>query len=399
MQRLLFAGALGAVLLSTGVVQQATLEGRLASLETAESVAPAREAALRRELQTRVVELDALRGELELLRSERAATHAAEEELGRTLDARIEAVQTALADATQLLSMQDERLGSVSRQVDMLHEASASADRITALERGVEQRWTGLHQTVEATAELAQDTRAKIENRRTNATERWNRTLGPTVQLAGDTTVGSGVLLESRALGDGTFETLVLTCWHVVRDIQSDGRGADAGVPVAIYTPDGARRELVAHVLGANTTIDACLLRLASTEAVPHGAWLPSRTRLAASSVFDPIVAVGCPLGNDPIPTLGNISSMHHQVDGGRFWMISAPTYIGNSGGGIFNGGDHRLLGLFTKIYTHGSLRPVIVPHMGLVTPLSEVYDWLEAEGVAQIEELPNGGARLVPRR
>jgi hypothetical protein len=90
---------------------------------------------------------------------------------------------------------------------------------------------------------------------------------------------------------------------------------------------------------------------------------------------------VGCPLGNDPIPTFGEIADTHHEVDGNHYWMINAPTYIGNSGGGIFSSSDHELLGIFSKIYTHGNLRPTVIPHMGLVTPLTAVYDWLEEVG------------------
>ena len=62
-------------------------------------------------------------------------------------------------------------------------------------------------------------------------------------------------------------------------------------------------------------------------------------------------------------------------------WMISAPTYIGNSGGGIFRVADHRLVGIFSKIYTHGSARTTIVPHMGLATPLPVIYEWLDRSG------------------
>jgi hypothetical protein len=65
--------------------------------------------------------------------------------------------------------------------------------------------------------------------------------------------------------------------------------------------------------------------------------------------------------------------------------MINAPTYIGNSGGGIFDSRTHELLGIFSKIYTHGSLRPTIVPHMGLVTPMTRVYDWMERVGYGDI--------------
>jgi hypothetical protein len=77
--------------------------------------------------------------------------------------------------------------------------------------------------------------------------------------------------------------------------------------------------------------------------------------------------------------------------------MISAPTYIGNSGGGIFDAESHELLALFTKIYTHGTVRPMVVPHMGLATPLIAVYDWLDRVGYAALEpsrgEVASAGA------
>ena len=59
-------------------------------------------------------------------------------------------------------------------------------------------------------------------------------------------------------------------------------------------------------------------------------------------------------------------------------------TLIG--GGGIYDAETHELLGIFSKIYTHGSLRPTVVPHMGLVTPLDQIYAWLEQEGYTSIE-------------
>ena len=72
--------------------------------------------------------------------------------------------------------------------------------------------------------------------------------------------------------------------------------------------------------------------------------------------VFEDVYAVGCPLGNDPIPTHGKLSDTSHMVDGTKHWMVSAPTYIGNSGGGIFHAESEELVGIFSKLYTHGSL-------------------------------------------
>ncbi len=39
-----------------------------------------------------------------------------------------------------------------------------------------------------------------------------------------------------------------------------------------------------------------------------------------------------------------------------------------------------ELIGVFSKIYTHGKGTPVVVPHMGLCTPIELVYEWLEKE-------------------
>ena len=77
--------------------------------------------------------------------------------------------------------------------------------------------------------------------------------------------------------------------------------------------------------------------------------------------------------------------------------MISAPTYIGNSGGGIYSSASHELLGVFTKIYTHGAIRPTVIPHMGLVTPLSAFYDWIDAGEVARVVE-EDGAVAIVLR-
>jgi hypothetical protein len=209
----------------------------------------------------------------------------------------------------------------------------------------------------------------------------WRELVGPVVQLAGESSVGSGVLLRSEARPEGGYRTPILTAWHVVRDIQGDPPELALPVPVQIYREDGTTRREQAKLLAHDPKLDAALLELVTSDELEFGAQLAPRSRLTQARIFDTVVAVGCPLGNDPIPTRGEIATCNHEVDGEHYWMINAPTYIGNSGGGIFDAESHELLGLFSKIYTHGSLRPTIVPHMGLVTPLDRVYDWLARVG------------------
>lgn len=264
-------------------------------------------------------------------------------------------------------------------------------DRLDSLEQGVERQWNAVEDVAtramdvarRASTDLAQVERSLERDK----SMMWRDLLGPTVQLMGEETVGSGVLLASEPLvGTKDWVTYVITAWHVIRDIQTTPENLNTPVPVTIYMRDGQVRPETAVVLKYDTGLDIALLRLNGSRPVDCGAKLASRQRLGDVAIFERIYAVGCPLGNDPIPTFGEIADTRHQVDNQTYWMISAPTYIGNSGGGVFDAETHELLGIFTKIYTHGTLRPTVVPHMGLVTPLPAIYDWLEQIGFANLE-------------
>ena len=222
----------------------------------------------------------------------------------------------------------------------------------------------------------------------------WHELVGPVVQLAGDATVGSGVLLESQRRKDRDgWVTYLLTSWHVVRDIYGSVDRVSQPVPVRMYEADGTSRDERAKMVVYDVALDLALLEMDLDVAVPHGARLGAREKLGHLQIFDTVYAVGCPLGNDPIPTVGEIAATNHRVDGQSYWMVSAPTYIGNSGGGIFDARTHELVGIFSKIYTHGASRSTIVPHMGLATPLPVVYDWLDRAGYTAMVEPTHAAA------
>ena len=308
-------------------------------------------------------------------------------ELGMVL----EDLECRLAETrTQLIDDQARSLTEASLREDV--EARLD-ERIAALNEGIESRWTDLQEAVFETQSLAEAASGSLDEfREREAPDRarmWAELMGPTVQLAGDSTVGSGVLLRSRELEDGTYRTHLLTAWHVVRDILSDADGLERPIPVTLYSPQGETSHDTATLLEFDPTLDVALLVMNNTAAYAYGASLPGFERLERAGVFDPIYAVGCPLGNDPIPTYGEVADTEHKVGDEAYWMISAPTYIGNSGGGIFDARTHELLGIFSKIYTHGNLRPTVVPHMGLVTPMDRIYAWLGEVGYAELEPQP----------
>lgn len=382
MHRIVLACAVGACLFSVGFTTRDDLAGRVENVERA--LGNARGNAVPR------VELAALEDQLAALRAELEA--GAEDDTAR----RLTRLQEALVAAHTEVARQAARIAE-------LEAVAAEVQRIDEIETGARTRVDGLVRALEATTSIALETRDELGRVRghlaADNTEQWQAMVGPTVQLAGDTTVGSGVLLPSRPVeGEpDRFRTPLLTAWHVVRDIRADALDADAPIPVFLRDANGERTEYGARLLDHDAPLDAALLVIETDHPFAVGALLPTRERLRTARVFDPIVAVGCPLGNDPIPTRGQLTDLHHRVGDEHFWMISAPTYIGNSGGGLYAQGTHELVGIFSKIYTHGAIRPTVIPHMGLATPLESFYDWIDAGDVARVVEA-HGGAAIVLR-
>ena len=76
------------------------------------------------------------------------------------------------------------------------------------------------------------------------------------------------------------------------------------------------------------------------------------------------------------------------EVAGEPYWMVSSPAYFGNSGGGVFHAETLELVGIFAKIYTHGSYRPQVITHMGLAVPLARLHR-TERKGRPHVEAVP----------
>ena len=188
-------------------------------------------------------------------------------------------------------------------------------------------------------------------------------------------TVGAGTVVRSvRDPKTGEVDTFVLTAYHVVRNIYADFPNARRqGLDVVVYLEDGSRKTVKAQLIGHERALDVAVLRIKGNEVFTNVAKVADTQTALDSGVWDPITAVGCPLGNDPVPTEGQIARTDATVQGTTYWLITAPTYYGNSGGGIYLSESRELCGVFSKIYTHGRGVPVAVPHLGLCTPIHSI--------------------------
>jgi S1-C subfamily serine protease len=201
--------------------------------------------------------------------------------------------------------------------------------------------------------------------------------LGPSVQVNVQGSVGGGTLLYSR-----DTHSYVVTACHVIQKLLAAGADEETRAPaeVTIYDERGASTDSVEGDLVAwDERKDLALLRLRTVHELRLVARLASRETLRSIRVFTPIYAVGCPLGHDPLPTLGEVATLNKELNGERFWMMSAPTIFGNSGGGVFHRETRELVGVSVMVCTYDGAVSTPVPHLGIMVSLETVYDWLDS--------------------
>lgn len=265
------------------------------------------------------------------------------------------------------------RTVEASARARMLEEIESRTEAGAALLRtelsALEERLRLLRASAEEHGRMLADVRQQED-----IEARQRALMGPTVRINATHEVGSGTVLWSRFVGPGRARSYVLTAWHILQeelegalfeiDLYEDGQQ----LPVE-------RGRLVAH----DPRLDLALVEIDSKQPHRFLANLPDRQDMKDMRVFTPIYAIGCPLGYPPLPTSGELTSRDKLLDGNHYWMVNAPTIFGNSGGGIYTAQTHLLIGVLSRISAYKNMIDVAVPHMGLVTPINRVYDWLDS--------------------
>lgn len=306
-------------------------------------------------------ELRETRAEVERLRDladhQREELTSVKQDLG-TVDRKLTDAQALEAAARAHLMREIEaRTGSESKQVrEQLDE--------------LEERLAALRTAAEENARLL----AAAQSNET-VEVRYHELMSPTVRINARHEVGSGTILWSKSTGRRA-RTFVLTAWHIVAENASSR--TDDPLEVDFYEGGELIRTELGRVVTRQETIDLALVEVRGYHVYSRQARLPSRAQLAAMEVFAKVYAIGCPLGYSPLPTSGELMSKQKELDGNVYWMINAPTIFGNSGGGIYHADSRTLIGVLSRISAYKNMIDVAVPHMGLVLPMDQVYDWLD---------------------
>ena len=202
--------------------------------------------------------------------------------------------------------------------------------------------------------------------------------LSPVFQINGNSAVGSAVLVNRFVEEDEQYY-LALSCYHVIRDIlaEQDSEDIESIFEQGRETPLHLQARLIAH----DADLDLALIKIKYDKKLAPVAKLAPISRANDIQTFSEIYTVGSPLGTPVQGTSGEISRKDWKMEREDYWMISAPAYFGNSGGGVFLAETYELIGIFSKIYTHGSFQPQVITHMGLAIPLDVIHNWLNSIG------------------
>ena len=259
-------------------------------------------------------------------------------------------------------------LGETRRSVGALHDRFAQSEAV------LDQTRTELHQLAARRPRVPQPAPPSAEEL---STKMQLDILGPSVQVNVQGSVGGGTLLFSRET-----HSYVVTAHHVIQKILAGDTDAETRAPVEVTLYDGqgsATDTVEGDLVAWDERKDLALLRLRAVHEYHNVARLASREVLRSIRVFTPIVAVGCPLGHDPLPTLGEVATLNKEVNGEKFWMMNAPTIFGNSGGGVFHRETRELVGVSVMVCTYDGAVSTPVPHLGIMVSLETVYDWLDS--------------------
>lgn len=203
---------------------------------------------------------------------------------------------------------------------------------------------------------------------------------------------GSCTIIYSR-----NGETYALTNFHVVEKnikygtawnplLQRDQKTELRDVVQILYP----RIDDTYNIIGYSTVLadivlyhkeqDIALLKFRDKTQYPAIHWY-SKDVAESAPILSRLAAIGAALGQKPIVTEGLLNGKQIEIDNYEYWVSSAQSIFGNSGGGMFILKDDRWY--FFGIPSRIAVQPMgfsaqAITHLGYFIPLHRIYEWLE---------------------
>lgn len=232
--------------------------------------------------------------------------------------------------------------------------------------------------------------------------EEHEKVLYPTVRVRTDRAGGSGTIVYCEPVPEGSekegYETYVLTNCHVIndnikvekkwstllkREVKTDVL-ADCTVEVFDFeyeSWESGHSAYKAAIECYDKDIDLALLRIKSMKKFDYVATVfPKDEHKKRLRMFMDVYAVGCGLGHPPIVTQGNLTGGFADIiDNYPYWLSTAPTIYGNSGGALFLVDTHEFIGIPSRIaVSMAGFSADAITHLSYFIPITSIYKFVE---------------------
>ncbi len=207
---------------------------------------------------------------------------------------------------------------------------------------------------------------------------------------------GSGTVLYSKA-HDDTASTFVLTNEHVVdelikveprwnnvlkREVKTEILGT---VEVDFFQFRWEQRavgatSIEADIVAYDKEEDLALLKLRGDDPAKAVVKMYPKGQENKLRIGMPTIALGAALLEPPVLTAGRLSQFGREIDNREFWMQTAPTIFGNSGGAVFLEDTEQFIGVPARVAVimSGFMSTDAITHLSYIIPITRVYEFID---------------------
>jgi S1-C subfamily serine protease len=223
--------------------------------------------------------------------------------------------------------------------------------------------------------------------------------LYPTVRVRTEKAGGSGTIIycKEKPNNDGKYETYILTNHHVIDDnikvekkwstllkrkVETDIL-SDCTVELFNFEYDSwesGHSAYKAEIMCYDKDMDLGLLKVKSERKFEYIAdMFPKDQERERLRMFMDLFAVGCGMGHAPLVTCGVLTGFTDIIDNHPYWLSTAPTIYGNSGGAVFLADSMEFVGIPSRIAVNiAGFSADAITHMSYFIPIPSIYKFLE---------------------
>lgn len=236
-----------------------------------------------------------------------------------------------------------------------------------------------------------------------NLKEKHENLLYPTVRVRTEKAGGSGTVVYSRPVPEGSteegHETYILTNCHVIndnirvekkwstllkREVKTDVL-ADCTVELFNFeygSWESGHSAFKAEIMCYDKDMDLALLKVRSSREFDYVASVfPKDEHKQRLRMFMDVYAVGCGMGHPPLASQGNLTGFTDIIDNYPYWLSTAPTIYGNSGGSLYLADTYEFIGIPSRIAVNmGGFSADAITHLSYFIPITSIYKFLEEQ-------------------